>query len=68
MPARRGAAPWRRELLAQAGVERGERLVEQHETRLAGEGAGERDALLLAARELVRLARRPCRGRARRGP
>ena len=38
----------------QAGVEGGERLVEQHEFRLAGQGPGQRDALLLAAGELVR--------------
>ena len=43
-------------LLAQLLVERAERLVEQHDLRLLGDGAGERDALLLAARELMRLA------------
>jgi hypothetical protein len=38
---------------AHAGVEVRERLVEQVEIRLADEGAGERDSLPLAARELV---------------
>src|SRR6476646_1792265 len=33
------------------GVERGERLVEQQDLGVAREGAGERDALALAARE-----------------
>ena len=42
----------------QPGVEGGEGLVEQHELGLAGEGPGERDALLLPARDLVRAARR----------
>ena len=37
----------------QAGVERGERLVEQHDLGLVGQGAGQRDALALAARQLV---------------
>ena len=40
----------------QAGVEGGERLVEQHELGLAGQRPGQRDALLLAAGELVRAA------------
>ena len=39
------------------GVERRGRLVEQHELRLHGERAGDRDALLLAARELRRVLR-----------
>ncbi len=43
-------------LLAQAAVERGHRLVEQQQARPGGEGAGERDALPLAAGEGVRLA------------
>ena len=43
---------------AQARVERGERLVQQHERRVDGERPGERDALLLAARELVGIAPR----------
>ncbi len=34
-----------------ADVERGRRLVEQQDVRLLGEGAGDDDALLLAARE-----------------
>ena len=50
----------RRDLLADARaqrrVERGERLVEQHDLGLDRERAGERDALLLAARELVGIA------------
>ena len=40
----------------QAGVQRAERFVEQHQHRLAGEGTGERDTLLLAAGELMRAA------------
>ena len=43
-------------LLAELLVERAERLVEQQHLRLLGERAGERDALALAAGELVRLA------------
>ena len=43
-------------LLAQLLVERAERLVEQQHLRLLGERAGERDALALAAGQLVRLA------------
>ena len=39
--------------VAQARVERGERLVEQDQARLRRERPGHRDALLLAARELV---------------
>ena len=44
------------QLLADLRVERAERLVEQQHARLDGEGAGERDALALAARELLRIA------------
>ena len=44
--------------VAQRLVERGERLVEQQRARLGGERARERDALALAARELVGIARR----------
>ncbi len=48
------------DLLAQRqphlGVQRGQRLVEQQDARLEGERAGERDALLLAAGHLVRVA------------
>ena len=40
--------------LAQMHVEIGERLVEQHDGRLHGEAARERDALALAAGQLVR--------------
>ena len=43
-------------LLAQLQVERAERLVEQQHARPVDERAGERDALLLAARQLARLA------------
>ena len=42
--------------LAQLEVERAERLVEQQRARVVHERAGERDALLLAAGELRRLA------------
>ena len=42
------------ELASELEVERPERLVEQQDRRLADERPGERDALLLAARELVR--------------
>ena len=41
--------------LAQPGVERRERLVEQHDLGIGGEGARERDALALAAGQLVRV-------------
>ena len=43
-------------VLAQIHVERRERLVEQQELRPLDKGARKRDALLLAARELVGLA------------
>ena len=43
-------------LLAQLQVERAERLVEQEHLRPVDEGAGDRDALLLAAGELARAA------------
>jgi hypothetical protein len=43
-------------LLAQAQVERPERLVEQQGARAVDQRAGERDALLLAAGELAGLA------------
>src|SRR5687767_2034585 len=39
-------------LFAEARIERGEGFVEEHHARLPGEGAGERDALLLPARQL----------------
>ena len=45
-------------LLAELQVERAERLVEQEHSRLVDERAPERDALLLPARELPRLALR----------
>ena len=44
------------QLLADLGVERAERLVEQQDARLDGERARERDALALAARQLRRVA------------
>ena len=44
------------QLLAELVVEVGERLVEEHEIRLLGDGAGEGGALLLAAGKLERLA------------
>ena len=55
-------------LLAQLLVERAERLVDQHHPRFEHQRAGERHALLLAARELrgLPLAERP--GRAAPGP
>ena len=43
-------------LHAQFGVEVGQRLVEQEHPRMAHDGAAQRDALALAARELARLA------------
>ena len=42
------------QLLAQLVVEVGERLVEQHEIGALHQGAGDRRALLLAARQLER--------------
>ena len=44
-------------LLAQLQVERAQRLVEQQDLGLVDDRAGERDALLLPAGELVGLAR-----------
>ncbi len=44
-----------REPLAQVHVQVGERLVQQQQARLRRERARQRDALLLAARELVRI-------------
>ena len=44
-------------LLAELEIERAERLVEQQHLGLVDQGAGQRDALPLAARELGRLAR-----------
>ena len=46
------------QLLAHAGVERAERLVEEQHVRLDGERAGERHALALAAGELGGIALR----------
>ena len=45
-------------LADELGVERRGRLVEQHHLRVEAERARDRDALLLAARELGRVARR----------
>jgi hypothetical protein len=42
-------------LLAELEIERAERLVEEQDARVVDERAGERDALLLATRELLRL-------------
>ncbi len=42
---------------AQRGIEAGERLVEQHDPGMWSERAGERNAPLLAAGELMRRAR-----------
>ena len=47
-------------LLAQLGIERGERLVEQQHVGLEHQRAGQRHALPLAARKLRRAARPPC--------
>jgi hypothetical protein len=44
------------DFVPELGVEIGERLVEQQDVRLHGQRAGERDALLLAAGELARIA------------
>ena len=44
------------QLLAQLAVERAQRLVEQQDVGLEDDGAGQRHALLLAARELRRPA------------
>ena len=44
------------QLLAQAQVERAERLVEQQRARAVDQRAGQRDALRLAAGELAGLA------------
>ncbi len=51
------AADLEAHLLAQIGVEIRQRLVEEQRLRLDDEGAGERDALLLAAGEFARIAR-----------
>ena len=48
-------------LLAQVLVERAERLVEQENVGIEDEAARERHALLLAARQLARVALRKCR-------
>src|SRR5262249_14593993 len=44
-------------MLAQLLVERGERLVHEEDARLEDDGSGERDALTLAARQLLDAAR-----------
>ena len=48
-------------LADELGVERAGGLVEQQDLRAQGERAGDRDALLLAAGQLARVVRRPCR-------
>ena len=45
------------ERVPQVPIERGQRLVEQEHRRVGGEDPGQRDPLLLAARELGRQAR-----------
>ena len=50
------AADLEAHLLAQVGVEVGQRLVEQQHLGLDDDGAGQRHALLLAARQLGRIA------------
>ena len=45
----------REHLADELGVERRGRLVEEHQLRPHGKRAGDRDALLLAARELDRV-------------
>ena len=45
------------QLLADLGVQRGQRLVEQQHPRLDRQRPGQRDPLLLAAGELVRVLR-----------
>ena len=56
---RAGVAQQRQRLLAhlgaQGGVQRGERLVEQHQLRRGRQRAGQRHPLLLAARQRVRI-------------
>ena len=60
-PSRAAGGASRAACLAQLAVERAERLVEQQQPRVEDDGAGQRHALLLAARELARqaLARSP---------
>ena len=54
MPASRKAPHHRQNFADQLWIERGGRLVEQHEARRDGQRAGDGNALLLAAREPVR--------------
>ena len=49
------------QLGADQRIERGERLVHEQDRRLGGEGAGQADALLHAARQLMRVFLRPGR-------
>jgi hypothetical protein len=49
-------AHFQRQALAQVDVEVGEGFVEQDQLRTRRQGAGERDALLLATGEFVRIA------------
>ena len=54
-------------LVAQPGVEVAQRLVEQHEVGPSDEPAGKRDALLLSAAELRRVAVEQCAAVDQRG-
>ena len=60
------------QLVLQAGahdrVDRAERLVHQQDRRVGGQRPGHADPLLLAARQLGRVARAAARGRGRPGP
>ena len=51
-------ADFKAHLFAQIGIEVGQRLVEQKRLRLDDQGAGQRHALLLAARQLAGIALR----------
>jgi len=53
----RESAEFALKLCASDGIERAEGLVHQENGRIGGEGAGDADALALAAREFVRAAR-----------
>jgi hypothetical protein len=56
------------QVLADLGVERAERFIEQENARLDGERAGERDPLPLPSRELRGIAIRESLMRSRRSP
>ena len=55
MPSRGELAHHLQHLADQLGIERGGRLVEQHQRGLHRQRAGDRDALLLAARQHLRV-------------